>query len=69
MVMVVYGPCHVDFDREWHEPVYVQLAWILRDRIRGGELEPGRPVPSLRTLVETYGVNRGDRGEGHQATR
>jgi DNA-binding GntR family transcriptional regulator len=46
-------------DREWHEPVYIQLAAILRGQISRGELEPGRPVPSLRTLVETYGVNRG----------
>lgn len=45
-------------DREWHEPVYVQLANILREQIASGELAPGRPVPSLRTLVERYGVNR-----------
>jgi GntR family transcriptional regulator len=49
----------MSIDREWHEPVYVQMAGIVRDRIRSGELAPGRPVPSLRTLVETYGVNRG----------
>ncbi len=49
----------MSIDREWHEPVYVQLAGILREQIRSGELAPGRPVPSLRTLVETYGVNRG----------
>ena len=46
-------------DRQWHEPVYLQVAGILRDRIASGELAPGRPVPSLRTLVETYGINRG----------
>jgi DNA-binding GntR family transcriptional regulator len=45
-------------DREWHEPVYVQLASILREQIASGELQPGRPVPSLRTLSERYGVNR-----------
>ena len=49
----------MSIDREWHEPVYAQLAGILREQIRGGDLAPGRPVPSLRTLTETYGVNRG----------
>lgn len=48
----------MSIDREWHEPVYVQLANILREQITSGELAPGRPVPSLRTLVERYGVNR-----------
>lgn len=48
----------MSIDREWHVPVYVQLATILRDQISAGELAPGRPVPSLRTLVERYGVNR-----------
>ena len=27
-------------------------------QIESGELAPGRPVPSLRTLSERYGVNR-----------
>jgi len=48
----------MSIDREWHEPVYVQLAGILRSQIGSGELAPGRPVPSLRTLTERYGVNR-----------
>ena len=44
MVVAVYG--HVmAIDREWHEPVYAQLAGILREQIRAGELAPGRPVP------------------------
>ena len=45
-------------DREWHEPVYVQVAAILRERIASGELAPGRPVPSVRTLTEEHGINR-----------
>ncbi len=45
-------------DREWDEPVYAQLAGILRQRIASGELEPRRPIPSVRTLVEEYGVAR-----------
>lgn len=39
-------------------PVYQQLAAILRGQIESGELEPDRPLPSLVTLVQTYGVAR-----------
>jgi GntR family transcriptional regulator len=45
-------------DREWDEPVYRQLAAILREQIASGELAPRRPIPSVRTLVERYGVAR-----------
>jgi DNA-binding GntR family transcriptional regulator len=45
-------------DREWDEPVYRQLAGILRGQIASGELEPRRPIPSVRQLVQTYGVAR-----------
>jgi DNA-binding GntR family transcriptional regulator len=48
----------MSIDREWHEPVYVQVAAILRQQIGSGELGPGRPVPSVRTLTERYGINR-----------
>lgn len=40
-------------------PVYVQLCAILRDRIASGDLEVGRPLPSLVQLVQEYGVARG----------
>jgi len=39
-------------------PVYQQLCQILRDRIASGELEVGRPIPSLVTLQQQYGVAR-----------
>lgn len=45
-------------DRELDVPVYQQLADILRGQIERGELEPRRPIPSVRTLVERYGVAR-----------
>jgi GntR family transcriptional regulator len=48
----------MSIDREWHEPVYVQVAAILRQQIASGELAPGRPVPSIRTLCERYGIAR-----------
>jgi GntR family transcriptional regulator len=45
-------------DREWDEPVYQQVATILRDQITSGKIEPRRPIPSVRTLCETYGIAR-----------
>jgi len=42
-------------DREWDEPVYQQVAGILRRRIESGEIEP---VPSIRTLCQEYGIAR-----------
>jgi GntR family transcriptional regulator len=40
-------------------PVYRQLADVLRQRIVSGEIPPLSPLPSGKTLVETYGVARG----------
>lgn len=37
------------------EPLFEQLARILRDRIAAGEFRDG-PLPSNRTLRETYGI-------------
>jgi GntR family transcriptional regulator len=44
----------IDFDGP--VPVYRQLAAILRDKIKSGEIPPARPIPSKRSLKETYGV-------------
>lgn len=44
-------------DHESHVPAYVQLANILRERIAAGEWSHG-PLPSVRTLSETYDVGR-----------
>ena len=38
-------------------PAYEQLAAILRDRIEAGEWRSG-PLPSVKTLQETYAVGR-----------
>lgn len=46
-------------DKDLDVPVYVQLADILRDQIRSGELAPRRPLPSIRTLQQTYDVSDG----------
>jgi GntR family transcriptional regulator len=49
----------VTIDHLGETPVYQQLASILRAQIESGELEVGRPIPSLVTLVQRYGVARG----------
>jgi DNA-binding GntR family transcriptional regulator len=50
-------------DREWDEPVYQQVAGILRDQISSGQIEPRRPIPSIRTLCQTYGIARATAGK------
>jgi GntR family transcriptional regulator len=61
-ITVSYRPPMV-IDREWDEPVYQQVAGILRDQIRSGKIEPRRPIPSIRTLCETYGIARATAGK------
>lgn len=36
---------------------WLQLAEILRERIRSGEYAPGKRLPSLMALVEEFGLN------------
>lgn len=43
-------------DHESAVPVYRQVAAILRDRIGSGEYAPGRRLPSVRGLVQEFGV-------------
>jgi GntR family transcriptional regulator len=40
------------------EPLYVQLAGIVRRMIHSGKLKHLDPVPSESSLVQTYGVSR-----------
>jgi GntR family transcriptional regulator len=40
-------------------PLYLQLAAVLRAQIESGELGGDRPLPSLDTLRQEYGVARG----------
>lgn len=40
-------------------PLYRQLADLLRQQILSGEIPPLSPLPSGKTLVETYGIARG----------
>jgi DNA-binding GntR family transcriptional regulator len=45
-----------EIDHEGAEPVYRQLAAILRGQIQSGELPAGRSIASERTLTQRYGV-------------
>jgi len=47
----------VTIDHDAEEPLYLQLAAILRSRIEAAELE--RRVPSVKTLTQQYGVAQG----------
>jgi GntR family transcriptional regulator len=40
-------------------PLYTQLADILRDMIKSGELQPRAPLPSESYLQQEQGVSRG----------
>jgi len=46
-------------DPDGPEPLYSQVAAILRGRIRSGELPPNRPVPSVARLQQEFGIARG----------
>ena len=48
-----------EIDRWDPEPVYAQLAGILRGQIERGELVPRQLLPSETYLVQNYGVSRG----------
>jgi DNA-binding GntR family transcriptional regulator len=61
-ILASYRPPMV-IDRVWDEPVYQQVAGILRDQIKSGKIEPRRPIPSVRTLCETYGIARATAGK------
>lgn len=46
-------------DPDGPEPLYQQVAAILRGRIASGELPPNRPVPSVAQLVQEFEIARG----------
>jgi GntR family transcriptional regulator len=50
-------PLTVRVDWDQGEPVYLQIARQIRSRIAGGDLRPGAPLPSMRTLASDLGVN------------
>lgn len=46
-------------DHDGAVPVYRQLAAILQHQIASGELAPGRPLPSIKTLSQRYEIAKG----------
>jgi GntR family transcriptional regulator len=49
----------VEIERDGPDPVYVQLAAILREMITSGQIPPRRAIPSKNTIMQTYGVALG----------
>lgn len=47
----------MSIDHDAEEPLYLQLAAILRAQIERGELE--RRIPSVKTLTQQYGIAQG----------
>ena len=43
-------------DHDSAVPVYRQVAGILRERIEAGTYQPGRRLPSVRDLVQEFGI-------------
>lgn len=41
------------------EPVYRQLAAIIRSKIESGEYPPGAPLPSAKSMAQEYGISVG----------
>lgn len=43
-------------DYESSTPVYRQVAAILRERVEAGTYAPGKRLPSVRDLVQEFGI-------------
>jgi DNA-binding GntR family transcriptional regulator len=54
---MVRGMARTDINHDEREPVYRQLAEIIRGQIERGEIQPDHAVPSKRMLVQRYGVS------------
>jgi DNA-binding GntR family transcriptional regulator len=48
-----------EIDHHAGEPVWSQLAGILRRQIERGAIPPGKLLPSISTLMQIYGVSDG----------
>ncbi len=49
----------VTVDHDSDLPPYQQVAAILREQILSGQIPPRRPIPSITTLQQIYGIARG----------
>ncbi|HEX9356586.1 MAG TPA: winged helix-turn-helix domain-containing protein [Streptosporangiaceae bacterium] len=41
------------------EPRYLQVAALLREMIKSGEIRPREPLPSIKTITQRYEVAKG----------
>lgn len=57
-MQVTYGGTVSAVDHDSNVPPYRQVAAILRERIRSGELRPRQRLPSIAALVQEYGIAR-----------
>lgn len=48
-----------EIDHNAGEPVWSQLAGILRRQIERGTIQPGKLLPSISALMQIYGVSDG----------
>jgi DNA-binding GntR family transcriptional regulator len=48
----------VEVDLLGPDPIYLQIAAVVRDRIERGEYEPDRAVPSEMAMCEEFEVSR-----------
>jgi GntR family transcriptional regulator len=48
-----------EIDHHAGEPVWSQLAGILRGQIERGAIPPGKLLPSISALMQIYGVSDG----------
>ena len=54
--MVTARNRRVEIDRNSPEPIYRQLADIIRGRIESGRYPPGSPVPSIERIRQETGA-------------
>ena len=46
----------IEIDYRGEEPPHRQIAAWLRGKIGSGEIQPGRPLPSEREIMQAFGV-------------
>ena len=54
---MVLRMARTEIDHDDREPLYRQLADIIRGQIQSGEIPPRRAVPSKRVLIQRYEVS------------
>lgn len=47
----------MDLELNNQQPIYQQIAEMIRRAILSGDLKPGDPIPSVRRMCAEYGIN------------